>query len=112
MKLIPITARNSKNQRFEIVIDIKAKKREDLLKTDIRESILPLLLTFRKDINEITTQLKSDLHDEKDELKELIVSETEWLSKMKEMEKKLEKMEILYKQEKEISEGMYVCMYI
>ena len=105
LKLIPITARNSKNRQFEIIVDIKTKKRENLLQTDIRSDILPLLLSFRKEITEVTSQLKCDLLLEKESYKEIQLKESDLMKEQQQIEVKLKKMEDLYKQEKELLEG-------
>ena len=71
LKLVPATARNARGQHLSIDIDIRAKKREGLLKTDIRHDILPVLNDMHGELGNTTLKLRSELLAARDEADEL-----------------------------------------
>ena len=43
LKLVPASARNARGEDLSIDVDIRAKKREGLLRTEVRNHVLPIL---------------------------------------------------------------------
>jgi SMC interacting uncharacterized protein involved in chromosome segregation len=108
LKIIPSTARNANNQHFSIEVDVRAKKKEGLLKTDIRKNILPLLQEIRKTLNENTLKIRSELITEQEAEEEIQTKKNEFFEKREEFENRLKRCEVNYKREKEMFEQINV----
>jgi kinetochore protein NDC80 len=106
LKMIPSTARNARGENLMIEIDIRAKRREGLLKTPIKSFILPILQDVRKELYEMTLDLKSELIAEKETLSELEEKKTEFQQAIESFESKSKRIEAIYKREKESLDSM------
>lgn len=102
LKVIPQTARNSRGEDLSIQIDIGAKKREGLLKTDIRRGVLPVLQDIRQELTDRTLGLRSELLAEQDVSEEVNNKRNELLEAKETLEGKLKRAEAAYKREKEL----------
>jgi kinetochore protein NDC80 len=102
LQLVPATARNARGENLGIELDIGAKKREGLIKTDIRRGVLPVLQELKKELVETTLALRSDLLAEQDLLDEIDCKRTELLGAKEMMEAKLKRAEAAYKREKDL----------
>ena len=47
LKVVPCTAKYARSRNLSLNVDVKAKKRDGLLKTDVRKDILPALHELR-----------------------------------------------------------------
>ena len=101
LKLVPSTARNARGQHLLLEVDVRAKKREVLLKTDVRLTLVPPLQAMRKDIIEVTQGLKADLIAEKEALEECLQREAERRDAKQAIDHKIRKLEETYRREKE-----------
>lgn len=71
LKLVPITNKNARGEDYSIEVDIKAKRREQLLRTDIKNRTLPLLGDVRKELQEMTLELRQEVMLEQERIEEL-----------------------------------------
>ena len=102
LKLIPLNARNSRGLDLTIEIDIRAKKRDGLLKTEINNHIIPTLYQMKAELNETTYDLRNEIIKNEEILSEIDVSRNEYNEIITTMEAKLRRIEVNYKHEKEI----------
>lgn len=61
LKLVPATARNANGKHLAVEVDKHAKKRDDLLRTDVNAEILPTLHAIRLQLVEAVTQCRGHL---------------------------------------------------
>lgn len=102
LKLIPHTAKNApEGQDLSIEIDIRAKKREGLLRTDIRGGILPVLLQIRTELTQATFEVRSQLMTEQETVEEIVAEQLQLREQCDELEAKIKRAEATYKREKE-----------
>ena len=64
LKVVPCTAKYARSRNLSMNVDVKAKKRDGLLKTDVRKDILPALQELRTGIGylQITNVIWFDPH--------------------------------------------------
>lgn len=67
-----------------IEIDIRAKNREGLLKSDIRNQIVPILQQMRGELNETTLSLRSEHIQEQEQFDEVEAQKNELMESMNE----------------------------
>jgi kinetochore protein NDC80 len=101
LKLVPSTARNARGKHLAIEVDTRAKRREDLLRTDVHKDILPTLQGLKLELSENTTALKSELLTESESNEEVESGLTELTEQLRVAESKLKRMEDAIKREKE-----------
>jgi kinetochore protein NDC80 len=101
LKMIPQSARNSRNENLMIEIDIRAKRREGLLKTMVKQAILPILLDVKRELQEMTLELRDEFMKEQEAKEELESSQNELRTIMENFDSKLKRIEAIYKREKE-----------
>ena len=102
LQLIPQNARNARGENLTIEIDISAKKREGLIKTDIRSGVLPVLHELKKELAETTLSFRAELLSEQDIADEIDCKRSELLGGKEVIEAKLKRAEIAYKREKDL----------
>lgn len=102
LQLIPQNARNARGENLSIEIDISAKKREGLIKTDIRGGVLPVLHELKKELAETTLSFRAELLSEQDIADEIDCKRSELLGGKEVIEAKLKRAEIAYKREKDL----------
>ena len=101
LKLMPQTARNARGMDLAIQIDIRAKKRDGLLKTDVRKKIVPVLQDLRSELSDTTLGFRSELLAEQDVAEEGEARRQELSESAELYEQKLRRAETAYKREKE-----------
>jgi kinetochore protein NDC80 len=101
LKMIPLSARNSRNENLMIEIDIRAKRREGLLKTVIKHTILPVLLDVKKELQETTLDLRDEVIKEQENKEEMDSARAELVTLIENYESKLKRIDAIYKREKE-----------
>jgi kinetochore protein NDC80 len=104
LKLVPHTARNARGKNLTLEVDVRAKRREDLLRTDVRVTLLPPLQGLKREIQETSSSIRNELMTETDILEECISRESEFLEIKTTAENKLRKLEELYRREKDMME--------
>lgn len=102
LKLVPASARNARGQDLSIEVDIRAKKREGLLRTEVRNHILPVLAQMKAELTETTLELRAEKMREQEELDEIEAQRGELLESQTVLEAKQRKAEAGYKREKEL----------
>ena len=102
LQLIPQNARNARGEQLSIEIDIGAKKREGLIKTDIRTGVLPVLQELKKELSETTLSLRSELLSQQDIADEIDCKRSELLGGQEAIEAKLRRAEAAYRREKDL----------
>eukprot|EP00597_Dinobryon_sp_UTEXLB2267_P007051 CAMPEP_0170096644 /NCGR_PEP_ID=MMETSP0019_2-20121128/28724_1 /TAXON_ID=98059 /ORGANISM="Dinobryon sp., Strain UTEXLB2267" /LENGTH=893 /DNA_ID=CAMNT_0010318705 /DNA_START=36 /DNA_END=2717 /DNA_ORIENTATION=+ len=100
--LVPLSARNSRGEDLTIEIDIGAKKREGLIKTDIRHGVLPVLQDLKNELVQTTLSLRAELLAERDIADEIDCKRSELVGAQEMMEAKLKRAEAAYKREKDL----------
>jgi kinetochore protein NDC80 len=110
LKLIPETATNARGKRLMIEVDMKAKKRELLLKTNIRTDILPALQDLKSDLNEGNIAIREDIVTEQDTLEEIESAITQQKDHYNHLENKIRRLDDTYKREKD-SYDQLLMMY-
>lgn len=101
LKMIPQSARNARGENLVIEIDVRAKKREGLLKTQVKSHIVPILQDLRSELTGMTLELRQELMTEQEAIEELEANKAELLESREQFEAKLRRAEIAYKREKE-----------
>lgn len=102
LKLVPASARNARGQDLGIDIDIRAKKREGLLRTEVRNHILPILAQMKAELTETTLELRAEKMREQEAMDEIEAQRSEILESQSALEAKQRKAEAGYKREKEL----------
>jgi kinetochore protein NDC80 len=102
LKLVPHTARNAKGRVLHLEVDVKAKKRDGLLKTDVRADILPALQELRAELMERTITLKNESLAEKDAAEDYNLTANELQEQRNMCEAKLRRAEETYQRERAI----------
>lgn len=102
LKLVPASARNARGEDLAIEVDIRAKKREGLLKTEVRNHVLPILQQMKAELTQTTLELRSDKMREVEVLEEMAAQRSELLETQTTLEAKQRRAEANYKREKEL----------
>ena len=102
LKLVPASARNARGEDLSIEVDIRAKKREGLLKTEVRNHVLPILQQMRAELTQTTLELRSEKMRESELFEEMAHQRTELLESQAALEAKQRRAEASYKREKEL----------
>lgn len=100
LKLVPQTARHAKGRNLALEVDVRAKKRDGLLRTDVRGDILPALQELRADFVEKTITLRNECMMEKDTTEDSNLSANELQEQRQVCETKLRRAEDAYKRER------------
>lgn len=101
LKMIPQSARNARGENLIIEVDIRAKRREQLLKTPVKAHIVPILQDLRKELSGMTLELRQELITEQEGLEELEANRNELLEAREMLEAKMRRAEATYKREKD-----------
>eukprot|EP01034_Spumella_vulgaris_P026109 gene26109-32640_t len=104
LKLVPQSARNARGENLSIDVDVRAKKRELFLKTEVRVAILPVLQDLRTELNQTTLKLRSDLLAEQDAADEVQLKTDELLDTIEACKVKINRTEAVHKREKDALE--------
>ena len=102
LKLVPHTARQAKGRNLSLEVDVRAKKRDGLLRTDVRGDILPVLQELRTEFLERTITLRNECMVEKDAAEDFTVTANELQEQCQAGETKLRRAEDAYKRERGI----------
>lgn len=102
LKLVPSTARNARGRDLALEVDVRARKRDGLLKTDVRKDILPSLNEMRSDYMERTRSLRKDCIAEKDAVEDSNIASNELQESRQMFESKLRRAEDAYKRERAV----------
>jgi len=102
LKLLPPSARNARGHDLSIEIDIRAKKREGLMKTDVQRSIIPILKQMKAELNDTTLSLRAEMMQEQEEAEDIHMRRSELQEAQTELDAKLKRAEAGYKREKEL----------
>lgn len=100
LKLIPHTARHAKGRNLALEVDVRTKKRDGLLRTDVRTDILPALLELRAEFVEKTITLRNECMVEKDAAEDFYVAGNELKEQKLSCEAKVKRAEDAYKRER------------
>lgn len=101
LKLVPQSARNSRGKNLSIDVDKRAKKREDLLRTNIREDVFPVLQSIKAELAETTSSLREQILAEEDASEEIDLKSSELESEKEIFSTKLKRAEDTYQREKD-----------
>jgi kinetochore protein NDC80 len=102
LKLVPSTARNARGRNLALEVDVRARKRDGLLKTDVRKDILPALHEMRADYMERTMSLRNECIAEKDAVEDSNIASNELQESRQMFESKLRRAEDAYKRERAV----------
>ena len=102
LKLIPHTARFAKGRNLSLEVDVRAKKRDGLLRTDIRGDILPALQELRTEYMGRTIALRNECLAGKDAAEDSSSTSKELQERRTICEAKLKRAEDAYKRERGI----------
>jgi kinetochore protein NDC80 len=102
LKLVPVSARNARGLDLSIEVDIRARKKEGLLKTEVRNHVLPALQQMKAELTQTTFELRNERMREEEELGEIEAQKSEHLETIAAMEAKQRRAEVGYKREKEL----------
>lgn len=106
LELLPATARNAQGRDISLHIDIRAKKRSDLLQSDVRGMIQPFLQQLKLEVNASTAELQGDAMAIADDIEEVEVQAAKLREEQTVVESKLRRVEEAYRREKEALEAM------
>eukprot|EP01039_Chlorochromonas_danica_P011401 gene11401-12741_t len=70
LKLVPLGNKNARGEDYSISLDIKAKRRDQLLLTDVKNHLLVLLNEVRKELQEMTLELRQEVLEEQERVEE------------------------------------------
>jgi len=101
LKLVPVTARNSRGRNLLLEVDLKAQRGQELIKTDVRATLLPPLQAIRREIADMVQSYKTDLLRERETLDEVAAKVTEMHEQKASIEGRLRRAEEAYRQERE-----------
>jgi kinetochore protein NDC80 len=101
LKLIPSTAKNAHGKQLAIEIDIKTKKKSSILKSDVRNEILPVFKEFTLGLQEETNSYRQMLVQQQDVYEDLEMKYQDHESNKQQLESKLRRVEESYRREKE-----------
>ena len=108
LKLIPHTARNARGKYLNIEIDVRAKKKSGVLKTDIKTDIVPVLQQLKSEL--VTTSLgyREDLVTYAENIEYIDAKISELQEKKISTELKAKRAEELYQHEKDSIDQLVV----
>lgn len=101
LRLVPHTARNARGKHLQIEIDVRAKKKDGVLKSEVKRDIIPTLTLLRTELAEQTARLRNELMVEQDAAEELELKSQELEELRAAAEAKLRRAEEAYRREKE-----------
>lgn len=101
LKLVPVTARNSRGRNLLLEVDLKAQRGQELIKTDVRATLLPPLQAIRREIADMVQSYKADLLRERETLDEVSAKVSEMHEQKASIEGRLRRAEEAYRQERE-----------
>jgi kinetochore protein NDC80 len=101
LKLVPSSAKNARGRNLMLEVDIHAKKRDGLLRTDARNALIPALQTTRVEFSERNAALRNELLSEQDTSEDLHTKASELQEQQAIFEGKLKRAEEAYRREKE-----------
>ena len=104
LKLVPNTARNARGKHLSIEIDVRAKKRDGLLKSEVKKDIVPALQEFRTELSAISSRMRGDIMSDQDAIEELDIKIAEMQDDLNVAEAKLRRFEEAYKREKDTND--------
>lgn len=102
LKLVPVTARNARGEDLSVDVDVRAKKKEGLLRTDVRHHVLPILQQIRSELNSSTFELRSELMTESEVMEEVAANQAELKDRCDELQARCRRAEATYKREKDM----------
>ncbi len=117
LKMVPSTAVNARGENLQIEIDTRTKKREGLLKTEIRKAILPVLQSVHTELNSTTLSLRNEMLAEEDAAEEVQLLQAQRRDEIDSHEARVRRVEAQYKREKEgivsvcAAQLFYIIMY-
>lgn len=100
LKVVPSTARYAKGRNLMLEVDVRAKKRDGLLCTDVRRDILPALQELRAQFLAHTISLRNECMVEKDAAEDSNLNANELQQQCQVCETKLRRAEEAYKRER------------
>lgn len=109
LKLIPHTARNANGKNLAIDIDIRAKKKSGVLKTDISTDVLPFLLQLKDQLLSASVSMREDMVTIQDELDDLEMKNGQLEEEKNLLETKIKRTDEVYRREKESLETAVVA---
>lgn len=104
MLLVPETARNSNGRKLALEVDIRARRKDGLLLTDVQRDIVPVLQSMKSDLSGQAVTTKTSMLTIQEEVEELETVLKENISNKKTYEAKLSRGEEAYVREKEVLE--------
>jgi kinetochore protein NDC80 len=104
LKLVPATARNARGLDLSIVVDTHSNKRSGVLKTEVRNHILPALQQMKAELMETTYDLRAERMREDDTVGEMEGQKSEYLEVIASSEVKQRRAEVTYQREKELND--------
>jgi kinetochore protein NDC80 len=105
MKMVPQSARNSRGENLRIELNIATSKREELLTTQVKAHIVPILHDLKRELVESTLSLRGELLGEKETLEELQQREQQLHESLDSFDQRIKRAEQTYKREKEALES-------
>ena len=109
LKLVPHTAKNANGRVLSVDIDTHAKKRSNLLKTDVRKNVVPILDSLKLEIAEQVSAMRNEqirLQDENEEMESKINENEEGKTIL---EAKIRRAEEAFKREREALDSACVA---
>ena len=100
--MVPYTAKHARGRNLSMDVDVRAKKRDGILKTDVRRDILPALQELRTEFVAHSASLRNHCLLEKDTLEDLAAAMGELEERHQLSESKLRRAEESYKREREV----------
>eukprot|EP01031_Cornospumella_fuschlensis_P033670 gene33670-40733_t len=107
LKLVPLSNKNARGQDYCIIIDTKAKRRDSLLRTDVKGHTLLLLNMCREELREATLLLRQTLIQEMELSEELEIERTKQSELETSFLDKIAFMEDVYEKEKHNFDSAY-----
>jgi len=102
LKLVPTTARYARGRYLSVDVDVRAKKRDGLLKTDIRKDILPAMQELRTEFVAQSSSLRNQCLVEQDALEDAAASASDLEERRQLAEGKVRRAEEAYRREREL----------
>lgn len=104
LKLVPASARNARGLDLSIIIDTRASKKAGVLKTEVRNQIIPALQQMKAELMETTFDLRAERMKEDENMAELEAQRAEYLEVISTSETKQRRAEVNYQREKELND--------
>lgn len=100
LKLVPMSNKNARGEDYSIEVDLKSKRADQLLKTDIKNHLLMLLSDVRRELQEMTLELRQEVLEEQERIEEQEISRSHLQEELNQHREKLEFLEDIYAKEK------------